>query len=158
MLNKAILIGRLGRDPETRYTGGGTPVTNFSIATSETFKNKNGEKQEKTEWHKIVAWGKLAEICDKYCKKGGLVYIEGQINTRKWQDKEGNDRYSTEITARTMRLLGSSGGRTEGRESSTDSHYDDDPHGHEPQESASTSAQRMGGSTGPEISDEDIPF
>lgn len=158
MLNKAILIGRLGRDPETRYTGDGTPVTNFSIATSETFKNKQGEKQERVEWHKIVAWGKLAEICDKFCKKGGLVYIEGQISTRDWQDKEGVKRKSTEITARTMRLLGSPGGRSsEGRES-TDSHYDDDPHGHEPQESASTSAQRMGGSTGPEINDEDIPF
>lgn len=157
MVNKAILVGRVGRDPEMRYTGGGVAVANFSMATSETFKNKQGEKQERTEWHRIVVWNKLAEIVEKYAKKGTLIYIEGQIQTREWQDKEGAKRKSTEIVARTMRLLGSSGSRTEGRESPADSHYDDDPHGHEPQESASTSAQRMG-STGPEISDEDIPF
>ena len=106
-LNKAILIGNLGRDPEVRYTPGGLAVANFSMATSETWTNKEGEKETRTEWHRIVAWGKLGEICGEYLSKGKQVCIEGRIQTREWEDKEGNKRYTTEITASQMLMLGS---------------------------------------------------
>ena len=106
-LNKVILIGNLGRDPEVRYTPGGLAVANFSMATSETWTNKEGEKETRTEWHRIVAWGKLGEICGEYLSKGKQVYIEGRIQTREWEDKEGNKRYTTEITASQMLMLGS---------------------------------------------------
>ena len=106
-LNKAILIGNLGRDPEVRYTPGGLAVANFSMATSETWTNKEGEKETRTEWHRIVAWGKLGEICGEYLSKGKQIYIEGRIQTREWEDKEGNKRYTTEITASQMLMLGS---------------------------------------------------
>ena len=106
-LNKAILIGSLGRDPEVRFMPNGEAVCNFSIATSENWKDKQGQKQEKTEWHNIVMYRKLAEIAGEYLKKGAPVYIEGRIQTRKWQDKDGNDRYSTEIIADQMQMLGS---------------------------------------------------
>lgn len=105
-VNKAILIGSLGRDPEVRFMPNGEAVCNFSIATSENWKDKQGQKQEKTEWHNIVMYRKLAEIAGEYLKKGSSVYIEGRIQTRKWQDKEGNDRYSTEIIADQMQMLG----------------------------------------------------
>ena len=110
-VNKVILIGNLGKDPETRYLPSGEAVTSFSIATSETWKDKtSGEKKETTEWHRISAFGKLAEICGEYLRKGSPVYIEGSLRTRKWQDKEGQDRYTTEIRADQMRMLGSRGG------------------------------------------------
>ena len=105
MVNKVTLIGRLGADPEVKYLPDGSPVTNFTVATSEKW-TKDGEKQERTEWHKIVTFRKLAEICGQYLNKGSLVYIEGKIQTRKWQDKEGIDRYSTEIVADKMTMLG----------------------------------------------------
>src|SRR6266853_4494252 len=110
-VNKVILVGRLGRDPETRYTGGGQAVANFSRATDETYKDKNGERQKRTEWHKNVVWGKLAEIAQQYLKKGSLLYLEGRIQTREWQDKEGQKRTTTEIVATNFRMLG---GRAEG--------------------------------------------
>lgn len=106
-LNKAMLIGRLGQDPEVRYTQSNTAVANFSLATNERYKDRNGEFQEKTEWHRIVAWGRTAEICQEYLKKGSLVYIEGPIETREWEDKEGQKRYTTEVKALTMRMLDS---------------------------------------------------
>ena len=106
-VNKAILIGSLGKDPGVRYMPNGEAVANFSIATSESWKDKSGAKQERTEWHNIVAYRKLAEIIGEYLKKGAPVYIEGRIQTRKWQDKEGNDRYTTEIIADQMQMLGS---------------------------------------------------
>ncbi|MTI88674.1 MAG: single-stranded DNA-binding protein [Balneolaceae bacterium] len=112
-LNKAMLIGRLGQDPEVRYTQSNTAVATLSIATSERYKDSNGEYQERTEWHRVVAWGRLAEICQQYLKKGSQVYIEGPIQTRKWEDKEGQKRYTTEIKALQMTMLdskGSSGG------------------------------------------------
>ena len=109
-VNKVILIGNLGKDPETRYLPSGEAVTSFSIATSETWKDKtSGEKKEATEWHRISAFGKLAEICGESLRKGSPVYIEGSLRTRKWQDKEGQDRYTTEIRADQMRMLGSRG-------------------------------------------------
>ena len=112
-VNKVILIGNLGADPETRYLPSGDAVANIRIATTEVWKDKGGEKQEHTEWHRISFFGKLAEIAGEYLKKGSPVYIEGRIRTRKWQDKEGQDRYSTEIVADRMQLLGSRGGGTE---------------------------------------------
>lgn len=105
-LNKVILIGRLGKEPETRYMTNGEAVTNVSLATSETWKDKNGEKQEKTEWHNLTFYKKLAEIAGQYLKKGSLIYVEGKLQTRKWQDKEGNDRYTTEIICNELKMLG----------------------------------------------------
>ena len=106
MINKVILVGRLGKDPEIRSTAGGTSVVKFTVATDERFTDKSGEKQERTEWHNITAWGKLGEICGQYLKKGKLVYIEGSIRTDSWEDKEsGQKRYRTEINAREMKML-----------------------------------------------------
>ena len=106
-VNKTILVGRLGKDPETRYMTNGEAVTNATLATSETWKDKAGEKQEKTEWHNLTFYRKLAEIAGEYLKKGSLIYVEGKIQTRKWQDKEGKDRYTTEIIVNEMKMLGS---------------------------------------------------
>ena len=106
-VNKVILIGNLGRDPETRYMPDGGAITNISIATTETWKDKAGEKQEKTEWHRVAFFGKLAEIAGEYLKKGSQVYVEGRLQTRKWQDKDGQDKYTTEIVANAMQMLGS---------------------------------------------------
>ncbi len=107
MINKAIIVGNLGRDPEIRYTQSGTAVANFSVATTEKWKDKNsGEWQERTEWHRIVAWARLGEICGEYLSKGRQVYIEGKIQTREWTDNDGNKRYSTEIVANEMKMLG----------------------------------------------------
>ncbi|HTS22044.1 MAG TPA: single-stranded DNA-binding protein [Casimicrobiaceae bacterium] len=105
-VNKVILVGNLGRDPETRYTTGGDAVTNIRVATTDTWKDKNGEKQERTEWHTVVFFGRQAEIAGEYLKKGRQVYVEGRLQTRKWQDKEGQDRYTTEIVADRMQMLG----------------------------------------------------
>jgi single-strand DNA-binding protein len=150
-VNKVILIGRLGKDPELKYTPSGAPVAKFSLATDESFKDKTGEKQEHTEWHNIVAWNKLAEICGEYLTKGKLVFIEGSIRSRQWQDQSGNKRTSYEIIANQMQMLGSrseSGGgggmnrpTTERRPSSAPS----------PTEEPIAPPE-------PEISDEDIPF
>jgi single-strand DNA-binding protein len=106
-VNKVILVGRLGKDPETRYMTSGEAVTNCTLATSENWKDKNGEKQERTEWHNLVFYRRLAEIAGEYLRKGSQVYIEGKIQTRKWQDKEGRDRYTTEIIVNEMQMLGS---------------------------------------------------
>ena len=114
-VNKVILVGNLGKDPETRYMPNGKAVTNFSIATSESWTDKqSGDKQERTEWHNIVTFEKLAEIAAEYLRKGSQVYIEGSLRTRKWQDKEGKDRYTTEIVARDMQMLGGRGGAAGG--------------------------------------------
>lgn len=104
-VNKAILIGNLGKDPETRYMSNGDAVTNITVATTDTWKDKNGEKQEKTEWHRVTFYRKLAEIADEYLKKGQSVYIEGRLETRKWDDKNGIERYTTEIIANEMKML-----------------------------------------------------
>jgi len=110
-INKVILVGNLGKDPETRYMPNGKAVTNFSIATSESWKDKQtGEQREQTEWHNIVMYDRLAEIAAEYLRKGSQVYVEGKLRTRKWQDKEGRDRYTTEINANEMQMLGSRGG------------------------------------------------
>ena len=112
-VNKVILIGNLGADPETRYLPSGDAVTNIRIATTDSWKDKSGEKQEHTEWHRVAFFGKVAEIAGEYLKKGSPVYVEGRIRTRKWQDKEGQERYSTEIVADRMQLLGARGSGTD---------------------------------------------
>ena len=114
MVNKVILIGNLGADPEVRYAQNGTAVANFRIATTETWK-KEGGKEEQTEWHRIVTFGRLAEICGEYLSKGSKVYIEGRIQTRKWEDRDGNPRYTTEIVAREMKMLSPRGAGDEGQ-------------------------------------------
>jgi len=113
-VNKVILVGNLGRDPELRFTKGGQAVANFSLATSDTFTNREGGREERTEWHRIVVWGKSAENCSKYLSKGRTVYIEGQLRTRDWEDKDGNKRQTTEVHAQTVQFLGAPGGRGEG--------------------------------------------
>lgn len=109
MINKVILVGRLGRDPELRYTASGQAVVNFSLATDDSWTDKNGERQSRTEWHNIVAWARLAEICQQYLTKGRLVYIEGRIQTREWEDRDGNRRWTTEVVANEMKMLGGRG-------------------------------------------------
>jgi single-strand DNA-binding protein len=116
-LNKVMLIGNLGKDPEVRYTTSGTAVASFSLATTDKIKNKSGEWEEKTEWHNITLWARLAEIAGEYLSKGKTVYIEGRLQTRKWQDKDGRDRYTTEIVGEKMQMLsakGEGGGRSGG--------------------------------------------
>jgi single-strand DNA-binding protein len=153
-VNKAILVGRLGKDPETRYTPGGQGVCNFSLATDETYKDRNGERQKRTEWHRIVLWGKLAEIAQQYLKKGTLVYIEGRIQSRQWDDKTtGQKRYTTEIVGNTMRMLSSRGDSGGAAPSSGGGGYSSDADFHQ-----AGGEDAGGGSPGPEISDEDIPF
>jgi single-strand DNA-binding protein len=150
-VNKVILVGRLGRDPETRYTGGGQAVANFSVATDETYRDRNGERQKRTEWHRIAVWGKLAEIAQQYLKKGSLVYVEGRIRSREWNDKEGQKRTSFEIVASNFRMLGGRGealgagaAAPTGAASET--------------ESFSQVGEEQQAGPGPELSDEDIPF
>ena len=149
-VNKVILVGRLGRDPETRYTGGGQAVCNFSMATDETFKDRSGERQKRTEWHKIVVWGKQAEIAQQYLKKGSQIFLEGRIQSREWTDKENQKRTSYEIVATNFRMLGSKSDSMGGggpRPSAPSGDFDAEAHApmeHEP--------------SGPEVTDEDIPF
>ncbi|MBC5994723.1 single-stranded DNA-binding protein [Pontibacter cellulosilyticus] len=149
-VNKVILIGNLGKDPEVRHLEGGVAVARFPLATSETFKDKSGQRQEKTEWHNVVLWRGLAEVAEKYLKKGQSVFIEGKIRTSQYQDKEGNQRYSTEIVADSMTMLG---GRGDSGNGSGD--Y---------QQSASSSASSGGGNYGGGASasqndePDDLPF
>jgi single-strand DNA-binding protein len=115
-LNKVMLIGNLGKDPEVRYTTSGTAVASFSLATSERFKNKSGEWEERTEWHNVVLWGRQAEVAGEYLAKGKTIYIEGRLQTRKWQDKDGRDRYTTEVVGEKMQMLGARGEGGGGRQ------------------------------------------
>jgi single-strand DNA-binding protein len=145
-VNKAILIGNLGADPEMRYTQGGKAVANLRIATSERWKDKQtGEQQERTEWHRVVLFGKLGEIAGEYLKKGSQVYLEGRIQTRKWQGQDGQDRYSTEIVADTMQMLG---GRGEGGGGRAD---------YERNQGVDESPPAIE-SSGADLEDDDIPF
>lgn len=141
-VNKVILIGRLGRDPEVRYTPDGMGVANFSIATSEEWKDKQtGEKRERTEWHRIVAFGKLGEICGQYLSKGRQVYVEGRLQTRDWEDKEGIKRYTTEVVASNMQMLGARDAANTGGPRDT---------GYAP--------SKPDGAPHAEVDDDDIPF
>ncbi len=121
-VNKVILVGNVGTDPELRYTPSGKAVANFSLATNEQWTNKDGGKEERTEWHRVVAWGRLGEICGEYLSKGSQVYIDGKIQTRAWEDKDGNKRYTTEIIAQTMQMLGGTS-RKEGEASSPEERH-----------------------------------
>ena len=140
MVNKVILVGRLGRDPELRYTQGGQAVANFTVATNEFWRDKDGERQERTEWHRIVAWGKQAEFCGNYLSKGRQVYVEGRLQTREWEDKEGEKRRTTEIVANSIQAIGPGGRR--GEEGASD--------GGDAPDAPPTS--------GPGSGDDDIPF
>jgi single-strand DNA-binding protein len=149
-VNKVILIGRLGKDPEVKYTPSGAPVAKFSLATDEVFKDRSGEQQKRTEWHNIVAWNKLAEICGEYLTKGKQVYIEGSIRSRQWEDQAGNKRTAYDIVARDMRMLGSKADSDRAAAATA----------------AAPSAERTPGErppaaeppAEPEITDEDVPF
>jgi len=131
MINKVILIGRLGADPEVRYTPDGTMIVNFRIATDESYKNKQGEKVSRTEWHRIIVFGKLAEICGNYLGKGRLVYIEGRLQTRTWDDKDGNKRSQTEVLASNMQMLESKGQSGSGKVQDISTNESSFPYGEE---------------------------
>lgn len=145
-VNKVILIGRLGKDPELKYTPSGAPVARFSLATDDSYKDRTGEQQKHTEWHNIVAWNKLAEICGEYLTKGKLVYIEGSIRSRQWEDQAGNKRTTYEIVARQMQMLGS---RAESERSAE---------AEAPRPPVERPATTEAPPATPEITDEDIPF
>ena len=148
-INKAIIVGNLGRDPEVRYTANGNAIANITVATTESWKDKqSGERQEKTEWHRVVFFGRLAEIAGEYLKKGAQVYIEGRLQTRKWEDKSGQERYTTEIVASEMQMLGSRGGDASGASGDDYSSA-----------TRSATASSGGGASGrdPDL-DDDIPF
>src|SRR5512140_3346723 len=150
-VNKVILVGNLGRDAELRYTPGGAAVATLNMATTEVWNDKSGQRQEKTEWHRVVLWGKSAESLSEYLTKGKQIYVEGRLQTRKWQDKDGNDKYTTEIRADRSTLLGGGGGRAGGGEGM----------GARPQRSSAPSG---GGDHEPmgepisDLTDDDIPF
>ena len=158
-VNKVILIGRLGRDPELKYTPSGAPVAKFSLATDENFKDRTGEQQKRTEWHNIVAWNKLAEICGEYLTKGKQVYIEGSIRSRQWQDQSGNKRTSYEIIANQMQMLGSKGDSERMPSGGMDRAAPERPAQDRPSAAAPPppSAEPVSPPE-PDISDEDIPF
>ena len=163
-VNKVILVGHLGQDPETRYMPDGGAFTNISVATSSTWKDKSGEKQEVTEWHRVKFSGKLAEVAGEYLKKGSQVYVEGKLKTRKWQDKEGNDKYTTEVVADEMHMLGSrqgmggdgGGGGDYARSSGSGS--GGAPSGPSSGSAAKPSGGPKGGATKFDDMDDDIPF
>jgi len=152
-INKVILIGNLGQDPESRTTPGGTTVTNIRIATSESWRDKqSGEMKEQTEWHTVVLWSRLGEIAAEYLKKRSQVYIEGRLQTRKWQDKQGNDRYTTEIVAGEMQMMGGRGGGGANQETRDRR----DPGADTPPQAAAAGGAAPGGTAAD--FDDDIPF
>jgi single-strand DNA-binding protein len=159
-VNKVILVGNLGRDPEMRYMPSGDALASFSIATTDSWKDKNGQKQERTEWHRISMFGKQAEIAGEYLKKGSSVYIEGRLQTRKWQDKEGNERQTTEVVADRMQMLGGRGGGNTYEVMDDDMNQDAPA----PRQSAPASApkqapaQKAAGGGGFDDFEDDIPF
>lgn len=164
-VNKVILVGNLGRDPELRYTKNGQAVANFSLATTEQWNSRDGQREERTEWHRIVAWAKTAELCSQYLSKGRSVYIEGQLRTRDWEDRDGNKRQTTEIHAQTVQFLGGRGGAGGGPEGGAGG---SNPGGSNPGGSGSgggaprggpSNDSAMQGGPGPAPgSDDDIPF
>jgi single-strand DNA-binding protein len=156
-VNKVIIIGNLGRDPETRYMPDGGAITNVSVATTEVWKDKNGEKQEKTEWHRVAFFGKLAEIAGEYLKKGSQVYVEGRLQTRKWQDKDGADKYTTEIVANAMQMLGSRQGMGGGAGGPPEREGDRGEGAGSPRPAASKPAAKAAGGKFDDLED-DIPF
>lgn len=152
-VNKVILVGNLGRDPEVRYTKSGQAVASFSLATSERWTGKDGNKEEKTEWHRIVAWGKLGEICGEYLSKGKQVYIEGRLQTREWEDNDGNKKQTTEIVANNMTMLGQAGGG-----SGTGGYDGGSSSGGSRGSSGSSTPQGSSSGGSDDFEDDDIPF
>ena len=156
-INKVILVGNLGRDPETRYLPEGGAVTNVSIATTDTWKDKtSGEKKEATEWHRVVFFNRLAEIAGEYLKKGSQVYVEGRLRTRKWQDKEGQEKYTTEIVCDTMQMLGGRQGMGEGGGRGGDRGESAESRGGPPPEGRPAPAKKPAGKF--DDMEDDIPF
>ena len=144
-VNKVILLGRLGQNPEVRNTPSGASVANFSLATNESWMDKNGQKQERTEWHRIVVWGKLAELCGQYLSKGRQAYVEGRLQTRQWQDKDGQTKYTTEVKAQTVQFLGGNTGVGAGQGAGQGVNY------------AEPAGMDMGRAE-PSFTEDDIPF
>ena len=158
-INKVILVGTLGKDPEVRYSQSGSALTSVSIATNESWKDKNGEKQEKTEWHSIVFYGRQAEIAAEYLKKGRQIYVEGRLQTRKWQDKDGQDKYTTEIVANVMQMLGSRQGMGGGDRDAGGGAGSERPQGSGGGGSAKPAASKPAGKGGKfDDFEDDIPF
>ena len=146
-VNKVIIVGNLGKDPELRHTPQGMAVASFPVATSESWNSKDGQKQSRTEWHRIVAWGKLGELCSKYLAKGRQAYVEGRMQTRSWEDKEGQKRYTTEVVATTVQFLGGSAGAGAGASNfdnsgggASNNNFNDDPFGDPPSFDSGTDA------------------
>ncbi len=161
MVNKVILIGNVGRDPELRYTASGTAVTNFSLATSRRYKDRDGNQREETEWHRCVAWARLAEIINQYAPKGKQLYVEGRLQTRQWDDKDGNTKYTTEIVIEEMKLLGGRGDASQGG-GGGDGGWDQGGGGGGGGQQSGGGGQQGGGGGAPTpstpVSDDDIPF
>jgi len=157
-VNKVILVGNLGRDPDVRYTPNGSAVTKFTVATTDSWNDKQtGERQDKTEWHRVVMFGKLAEIAGEYLKKGSQVYIEGRLQTSKWQDNSGNDRYTTEIVANEMQMLG--GRQSGGGQYQSQTNQNQSGGGAFDKQPSSAPAQKQDDApSGPSDFDDDIPF
>lgn len=150
-VNKVILVGRLGQDPELKSTPGGNSVCNFSVATNEAWTDKSGQKQERTEWHRVVVWGRQAELCSQYLKKGRQVYLEGKLQTRQWQDKNGQTRYTTEVQGQSVRFLG--GGAEAGRGASMSGGGDDFA-----QDMPGQGSGPVNTNDEPRFTEDDIPF
>lgn len=154
-INKVILVGNLGKDPEVRYLEGGTAVANFTLATSETYKDRTtGEKKTSTEWHNVVVWRGLAEIAEKYLKKGMQVYVEGKLRTRQWQDKDGNNRYTTEIVGDNFQMLG----RKDDSTNNTSSNYETPASGSSNPQPANTTTASAPSIDSSKDEDDDLPF
>lgn len=154
-VNKVILIGNVGADPELRYTAGGTAVSNFNIATNENWTDSSGERQERTEWHRIVVWGRLAEICNQYLRKGSKVFIEGRLQTRSWETQDGQKRYTTEVVARDMQMLDSRGDFESG---GSMSERPGPPRSGSPENGAGKDTGSGGSGPPPFGADDDLPF
>ena len=153
-VNKVILVGRLGQNPEVRYTPSGAAVANFSIATNESWLDKSGQKQERTEWHRIVVWGKLAELCSQYLTKGRQAYVEGRLQTREWQDKDGAKKYTTEVQAQTVQFLGGGAGAGAEQQQRGPAGPGRDTH----QAMPPMEMQGAGPGDAPSFTEDDIPF
>jgi len=157
-VNKVILVGRLGQNPEVRYTPSGSAVANFSVATNEAWTDKSGQKQERTEWHRVVVWGKLAELCNQYLQKGRQCYVEGRLQTREWTDKDGVKKYSTEVQAQTVQFLG--GQANEGRSQNFAAGTNTGPTaaGASFNDASAGAGFGMGAPSEPSFTEDDIPF
>ncbi|MCM0605571.1 MAG: single-stranded DNA-binding protein [Xanthomonadaceae bacterium] len=157
-VNKVILVGRLGQAPEVRYTPSGAAVANFSVATNESWTDKSGQKQEKTEWHRVVVWGKLAELCKTYLAKGRQVYIEGKMQTRQWEDKkDGQTKYTTEVMAQTVQFLGATAGAGAGASREDGAQMGAPSYGGGAMANSMATASAFDAST-PQMMEDDIPF